>query len=386
MTRDIVLFMLILMISCSTSEKSNQVNPEHSPLTIPIHLDKAGTLVFSELFDQPEFIALESSRSSLFSRAEQLIISDSLIFVVPDQPDNTIIIFHLDGRHRNTIYNLGRGPGEYTSLASAFVSEREHLIYSFDPGNNRYICLDYDGRIVRTFKVSGIYGWGMAFNPSNGKLVIDLSFGGIDLLKKGEVLTPYLLAELDTASFEAKAQLLSSRRLDNMNLYGFNIYRDTLLYLPYIWDTVYQVLHNETQPRYIFDFGHYTKPPELVNAPDDYTFYKILKTGKFVCYHHNLIENDDFVFTTHRTTTREMVVNRFNKKNMASDSYTKFFNEYIGQVSEEVVGFRDFPVGLVNNKMVYIHDPVDILKRMKTNNLKYIKETDNPIIGLYPIK
>lgn len=81
-----------------------------------------------------------------------------------------------------------------------------------------------------------------------------------------------------------------------------------------------------------------------------------------------------------------MVVNRFNKKNMASDSYTKFFNEYIGQVSEEVVGFRDFPVGLVNNKMVYIHDPVDILKRMKTNNLKYIKETDNPIIGLYPIK
>ena len=386
MKRFWVFFLMIVVISCSTAEKRNKVMPDSSPVTIPVRLDRAGTLVFSELFDQPEFIALETNRTSLFSRAEQLIISDSLIFVVPDQPDNTIIIFHLDGRHRNTIYNVGRGPEEYISLASAFISESEHLIYSFDPGNNRYICMDYDGRIVRSFKASGIYGWGMVFNPLNDKLVIDLSFGGIDLLEKGEVLTPYLLAEVDTASFEAKPQLLSSRRLDNMNLYGFNIYRDTLLYLPYIWDTVYQILHSETLPRFIFDFGPHTKPPDLVNAQDNGSFYKILKTGKFVCYHHNFMENDDFVFTTHRTTTREMVVNRFNKKNLTSDSYTKFFNEYIGKVSEEIIGFRDFPVGMVNNKMVYIHDPVDILKGMKTNNFKDIKETDNPIIGLYPIR
>lgn len=389
-----IILSLILMVSCNIGHENNSIRHNNYPKTISIELDNPRTFVFSEVFDKPVFIALETNPRSLFSEINQLIIADSLIFVVPKNPEHSVIIFNLNGSHRNTIWNVGRGPDEYISLMAIYVSETEHLIYSFDPGNKRFICMDYDGRIVRSINSSGIYGWGMAINPTNGNLLVDLEIGGIDLPQEGNGLSPFILAEFNMDDKTVKPWFAVPRKGDFHCLYGFSSHHDTLIFKSVFRDTIYHVLSDSILPRYIFDFGQYSKPVELLNATEDSEFFNTLKSGRFVLYHRNFIENDGFVFTTHRTSKSEYLINLFNKNEESSNVFMSFKNGFIGQSTPVKIGYKVLPVGIYDNKIIFIHDPADIKRNISQLNkissssefFNNINPTDNPIIGLYPIK
>lgn len=399
---NIIIILIILILSgCKSSVKKLDKEIILEVKKLEIDVDKSVCLKFSEVFTNPVFIPLETTSDNLFSLPLQTIITDSNIFIVPKDPSFMILIFNKDGKFLNKIYNVGRGPNEYLGFYYIDVDEKKRTITLFDLGSKSFITMDYKGTFLRKVPVKQFYTYKFINHPESGKIVADISNSGFLTQTQNKNKYHILLYDPKTEVIETLLPIyLTQSLLTENSLYNYN---GKVYYKPPVMDTIFQVLKSGVSPRYILDFKKHSKPTEMTLAQDKIRFKELRREGD-IWLHFDFKETNDFIYSAHEAFGLKWYFHLFNKKDNKSTVYCKVVNDYLGQREERNIRFRDFPIALDRENIVYLHEPTQILRdydEMKkscskdqlakylkdnpdfANLISKIKETENPILGFY---
>lgn len=402
-------FILLASISiagCGQSESGFE--DRKVPQTLTIDKDKAQILKFSDLFAPPEFIPLETSNYSLVGDLSQIVFTDSTIIVVPSSfsGESGVLLFKRDGRFINSIYKMGRGPDEYLSLVYIFVDSGNKHILFYDPWYQGFVRMSFTGNIIEKTKVPGLVGYGIYIHPETGHYLLDTSPAGILSEKNG--YETWQLVIFNPADNSYKPLLKTGQFDDWFSVTGFSPYRNMIYYKPSNWDTIYSVEEEEVVPRYVFDFGKYSKPKGFLTEIDSVRLAAMKSAGGFIRNHLFFKEAESYIISTHEVYRQGRILHFYNKATQTSTVYNSYINDYIGILkASQFDSGRSLPWFSYGDQLVFKYEPTELLKNyarlcesmsaselasFKQRNPHFVslvgrlKETDNPVLALYTVR
>jgi hypothetical protein len=143
------LFILLFSFLSCTSKVIPDSKKINFPKTINLNLSEAttDTLNLSEISDKVEYIPLQTTDSLLMEYFYDFVVTKNYYFV---HNGLEIMRFNKSGRFINSLFKVGRGPGEALPVCFT-VNEEEKLVYVFD--RNKYVKIyDYNGTVINTIK------------------------------------------------------------------------------------------------------------------------------------------------------------------------------------------------------------------------------------------
>jgi hypothetical protein len=152
---------LILLLFNSCKVKTNEQIPSVS-LT-----DISGNVKIADVFDEFEYIALETSEESIFGTVNKLIIHDNKFFILDKFKMNKIFVFHDDGTFSHTVGSEGGGPGEYRNVEDFIIDKEKNRVIILCYPSLAYIY-DMNGKFIETKKISSSVMFWSICNYSNG--------------------------------------------------------------------------------------------------------------------------------------------------------------------------------------------------------------------------
>ena len=146
----IVILFAFLCFSCV---HTNSSSTENIVLTGKISKE----LVLNDLFEEFEYISLETSKESIFGEIRKLIIYKNR-FYIHDSQLKKIFVFHFDGTFVNEIGRIGRGPGEYSHFEDFAIDEENNRIIILGYPSTFYVY-DLDGKYIMQKQFMSIPVW-----------------------------------------------------------------------------------------------------------------------------------------------------------------------------------------------------------------------------------
>jgi hypothetical protein len=166
-----IILLTLLFSGCRDNRRDSAIENDGF-ISIPVDVDNAGSLLFSDIFEKPQFVPLETTMYSLVgSSISQVYLTDSLIVLAGH--DSRVLIFNRDGKFISSIYNRGRGPDEYLELYYVDVDEESGHIWFFDP-QGYFICMDHQGNFLERIRINNAYGYPMFKHPFTDQLLLIL--------------------------------------------------------------------------------------------------------------------------------------------------------------------------------------------------------------------
>lgn len=372
---------------------------------ILVDLDNAESLRFSEVFHPPVFVPLETNTRSLIPEIAQIVMKDSIIFIVSDEPPGMIQQFSLSGKYLRTIYNKGRGPDEYLNLYYIDIDDKRDLIVFWEPYIG-IVEMDFMGNIIRKIKLPQIVSWGIAIHPSENLYLIETSAGQVMDYSQNQEISFCHFCTFDFNSGILKPWLKRASRTRLVAAPAFSFYNDKVYYQPLIWDTVYLVGNDTVRPVYWFDFGNYTKPEGLDHETDQNKIKEHKSRPGFVSQHLKFYETDEYIISTHEINKDHPILHIVNKGTNNSRVFNNYINDYLGQTAKRSL-IRYVRAWFYDNCMITVYQPTELLvsyeslkERMSKSDLTRfnnhydglvnltlrIKTEDNPVLAIYRLK
>jgi len=394
------LLLMAVMVSCSRNNQNLKFTPEQIALLsldstqdIKVIADsfKAFDLNpllgkrsfnFGEMIKSIKFVPLETNKKSLIAEIEQIIVSDSNIYI---SSSDRVLIFDNEGKYISLIQR-GQGPGEILQLKGiAYDNIKSELIvynnkflsfYNKDgdfirresvPLNARCFTIIPEGYIFQT--MNGVDNRHLGYSKNYQILVTDKVF---QLKSKG---FPYRFAENNDYGSE-----YVGTNPDFINL-RFNFV-----------DTIYQYVDNQrVDAKYFFDISK-KKIPEKMLASSSYDFWSITKQSDYYYFTGHFEETNSHIFVAHW--------NRFigTRSNFFIDKRT---NNIEGGTSLQWRSgtFPGLSTPIAANGRYFIGalQPFDIIPRLEVLDnpmisdedvamLKQLKEDDNQVLIFYELK
>ena len=142
------LFLASLSLSISCNHLSNSAEADYSNVTQIQYDDKAENVItIDKIVDRCSFVRLETEKSNLIGRIDQILISDSLIIVVDKHVAKAILVFNHDGKFLNRISRLGNGHGEYLLINHVAINDKKEVCI-LDNIKERLLIFDITGELV----------------------------------------------------------------------------------------------------------------------------------------------------------------------------------------------------------------------------------------------
>ena len=116
-----IISIALLFISCANTNYPFDVK------NISISDKNTGEIVDTMFFDCIKEIRMETNTDCIISDIQKILQCDTLLYI-KDIRQNKLFIFSQNGRHVNTIKDIGRGHGEYISLIDVAVDNNENEI------------------------------------------------------------------------------------------------------------------------------------------------------------------------------------------------------------------------------------------------------------------
>lgn len=138
------LFYLFILGTClwGCSQPNNKKG-----ITIDLDNNVQKEILFSSFVDSISYIPLETTDDCLIGTIHDIIISDSIIFLLNGE-QNCIFFFDRKGNYLRKIDRPGPGPGEYTIINQITYNEKKKCLAI---ASNKILEFDQNGSFIREF-------------------------------------------------------------------------------------------------------------------------------------------------------------------------------------------------------------------------------------------
>ena len=147
----ISIILLTLLFSGCRDNRTGSAIENGGLIRLSIDVDNAGSLLYSDVFEKPRFVPLETTMHSLVGTIAQVHLTDSLIIL--NDWNHRVLIFNREGKFISSIYRIGRGPDEYLELHYLDIDEESGHIWFFDP-QGYFICMDHQGSFLERIRIN----------------------------------------------------------------------------------------------------------------------------------------------------------------------------------------------------------------------------------------
>jgi hypothetical protein len=296
------LSILVMIFFCSCSHKStNDTSNTDTVIEIDL-LSEPGSTVkkLSEIATNVEYIPLQTTESSLIARLVLKIVNvDNRIYIRNSGLGGEILCFDIDGKFHFKLQNVGRGPGEYTSITDFDISSDNKILTilsSIDRKLLVYGISETGFTFQRSITLRDPAPWKVSMVPETVN-----AFLAIPPWRGTEPTLSLLINTVgDTIHFKPNCykyenvRKTGSRALNEMLVYSIG---NMVCFLEEFSDTVFYVdaKDNLFKPRMIFDTHGTLFTPEMRGNPKipyDHTSYigNIFETSRYVFYSYGTKE------------------------------------------------------------------------------------------------
>lgn len=142
-----ILLFLGLFFSCSSSKKEK--NGEEESIVVEIANDSH--LFFSKVFEQVDYIPLETTDSALVGVVERFRVFDDKVCLLCDK--SMLLFDSRTGRSHLNLSKLGNAPGEYKSLYDMYVDKETGIMELLDRSDRKLYKYSLDGTFIETMEL-----------------------------------------------------------------------------------------------------------------------------------------------------------------------------------------------------------------------------------------
>ena len=262
---------MILFCSCN-SKRSSDSSKSDSIIRIDLlSKPKASVTKLSEFAENIEYIPLQTTKNSLLGEFALKIVSvNNKIYVRNSGLNGEIMCFDVNGKFLFKLQNLGRGPGEYSSITDFDVSSDNKILTIMSSVDRKVIVYgisDAGASFERTFSLKEPFPLTIGLVPETNYAFIAVepwinTTPALSLLINTYGDTIYLKpncygSRQDKPTAYFRSALVYSRE----NILCFReLFNDTVFYV----DTK----EKSFKPRIIFDTHGTLNTPEMVGHPE----------------------------------------------------------------------------------------------------------------------
>jgi hypothetical protein len=142
----IVMSCLVIAASYAFAQKVIKTDTSHS---VTLHIDPSNAMGgnVADVFEQVNYIPLETTPESLFGRVSQLVVVDNY-YIILDQGTNCILIFNKDGKFHAKI-KCKKEQGGGRGVGDIYVNRwTKQILFSEDHHRTLTYC-DFDGKQIK---------------------------------------------------------------------------------------------------------------------------------------------------------------------------------------------------------------------------------------------
>ena len=262
----IIILLGMFIISCGSSR-----NAHADIIQMPKNVDKI--MVMNDLFDNFEFIPLETSEQSLFGHIDRIAIHNDKFYILDKAITRRINVFHSNGKFSHTIGKIGEGPGEYTKIEDFTLDEKNDqiIVLSYPSIIYRY---DLNGSFIERKKISDDLFWHICYDGTEGFLCsTDYQWN------ESEYLVCHYDNDFTLKDVIIKKTLKDVASMPPLNIDPFIKDGNTISYFDFYTSTLHWDILNVEGKKIGFDFGNKKVPFAMYKTP--MKFYENQQSYKF---------------------------------------------------------------------------------------------------------
>ena len=223
-------------------------------LKIRINPDQANGGTVSEIFEEINYIPLETKKASIFGKIDQLYVTDSF-FVILDHDINSILIFYKNGKFHGKIDGGSESRAFHPLGIQAFFVDKDKREIKYKLGEIRTLVFNFEGEKLReenTIRSNYFYIFPsneivFFYFDTNEKNIQDESYNELVWQRNGQIYQSALPFNIKSSSIATSDWVYKN----NTPFYeGGN---DTLVFYSRPFDyTIYQVSPKSFSEKYSF--------------------------------------------------------------------------------------------------------------------------------------
>ena len=378
---------MLLFLSCSNTENSQQIDPE----TVEnIRVDMEEERIegnFDDYFTSMEVIPLETNEHSIFGRIERISLYQDKIFIL-DTSTNSVLVFNNKGKFLFRLQNTGNGPREYNSLTDFAIDRKNEQIILYADRPYRFYFYDLEGNFIKT--------------KNTDKLFLDIAVKNNNIIMLNIPKRIKFLIDSYNLNTNERSGFLPLTEIDKIfkshDVEYPRITKDENIHITFPYSNfVYEYTEKGVSPKYYIDFGKNKIPEKMLkrmigkekkHLGDVSNYAEKNNYGWGIC---NFRENKDYV--TFTCNTNDLII--YSKKTKKARRFDFFIKDKIPFLKYFVHNGND-------NKLVSIYEADQFRKHtrqvMKKEELwkkrpEYLKkmynevsDDSNPLLIIYTFK
>ncbi|MDO5970762.1 6-bladed beta-propeller [Flavivirga aquimarina] len=359
------LLLLLLCFSCKDNNENiiSYVEIQDGVTRISVDsLREYSSLKFSDIFDNVEYIKLETKEEFLVGEVYELDYFQENFYVLDKIKSKSILVFDKEGNYKKRLGQNGNGPEEYVFPQTLEIDQFNKELLVYDSDGKSIIKYDYNGKYkshinfdyyIRTFSVLEKDLYALYFNhKKNYKEKMGLEYDLMLMNSEGEIVDKLFPFKKEKPS---ASHSFFSHSKDNQTLFS-----------PSYDDVIYNYTNNSFKQKYFIDFGKYRIPQSIEidfnnKIPDAYTFVQtFIETPKIIFFKFSYKGKRNYGFYSKKTKTliyANLLINDI--KGLLT------FDDIITNVNDNLIGVL-YPQNIIGIKNIYLESGTDNVKLNKT--------------------
>lgn len=362
-------FFILFLGSCRDLDK-NTLNA--SVIRVPVR--KIKSEVFADLFSEVRYVPLETTKKSLITKVDKLIVGESII-VVWDKRNYSILLFNKDGGFISKLGDQGRGPREYVDILDITIDEKNKQVILNDPGKQSLFYFDFEGKFLEYKSLIDFSLTGPALVDFKDYIIFNRGYYPID----GNYLGVF-----DKNTLKFKESILPFKITSLFGgrdfLYSFQKHDSELLFLAPFTNEVFKIESNLKVTK-LFDLFFDIGNPDYDDINQKrfkniMEFDNYIKSAGYILDVNNFLAYDDYIYFTflNNSGMQNVFYKRGSEKikvvnGVKGDLDRYVWSQIMTSKGKELIGVIDNPEDVFNLKITH---------KMPINEME-----SNPVLAFY---